>query len=198
MAKQHQTRMLIAATAARLMAQDGIDDFSLAKRKAARQLGLGDAQTLPRNEEIEEQLRAYQDLYQGQEQHVRLGEMRQLALAVMQEIAVFRPYLVGQVLSGVAGRYATIDLQVFTDEAKSLELLLLNRGIDYRVAEQRRWISGVERAIPALILDWQGCEVSISVFGATEERMGMKTSRNGRVMDRANLAALESLVKTLG
>src|SRR5947207_13592319 len=37
--KQQQMRMRIAAAAARLMAEDGLEDFALAKRKAARQLG---------------------------------------------------------------------------------------------------------------------------------------------------------------
>jgi hypothetical protein len=34
--KQTSTRARIAAAAARLMAEDGIDDFALAKRKAAK------------------------------------------------------------------------------------------------------------------------------------------------------------------
>ena len=61
MAKEQQTRLRIAAAAARLMAEDGIDDFALAKRKAARQLGLGDSQALPANEEVEAQLRAFRN-----------------------------------------------------------------------------------------------------------------------------------------
>ena len=35
-------RMRIAQIAARIMAEDGIDDFGLAKRKAARQIGAPD------------------------------------------------------------------------------------------------------------------------------------------------------------
>src|SRR5512145_2523722 len=55
--KQTSTRARIAAAAARLMAEDGIDDFALAKRKAARQLGVTEAQALPGNDEIEAELR---------------------------------------------------------------------------------------------------------------------------------------------
>lgn len=194
MSRQQQMRVQIAAAAARLMAQDGIDDFALAKRKAARQLGVGDTQALPGNDEIEEQLRAYQGLYQEKEQRERLRELRLQALTLMKELKSFRPYLTGQVLSGVAGRYGDIDLQVFTDDAKSLELLLLNRGIEYSVAEQRRWIGGEVRNITVLALDWNGTQANISILGTKEERVALKTSQSGRVMERAALTALESLL----
>src|SRR5712664_4853012 len=39
---KQQMRARIAAAAARMMAEDGLDDFALAKRKAARQLGAED------------------------------------------------------------------------------------------------------------------------------------------------------------
>ena len=44
--KAQQMRSRIAAAAARIMAEDGIDDFALAKRKAARTLGESDARII--------------------------------------------------------------------------------------------------------------------------------------------------------
>ena len=85
-ARQQNLRLQIAAAAARIMAEDGIDDFALAKRKAARQLGLDDAYSLPRNEEVEEHLRAYQALYQDEDQAQCLAELREIALELMQEL----------------------------------------------------------------------------------------------------------------
>ena len=191
-------RLRIAAAAARLMAQDGIDDFALAKRKAARQLGVGDTQALPGNDEIEEQLRAYQGLYQGEEQRERLRDLRAQALTMMREIQAYRPYLTGQVLSGIAGRYGEIDLQVFTDDAKSLELWLLNRGVPYSVAEQRRWIGGEARAITVLSVDWKGTQANISILAAKDERVALRTSPSGHVVERAALPAVELLLASGG
>src|SRR6266705_3389046 len=128
--KQQQMRMRIAAAAARLMAEDGLEDFALAKRKAARQLGAEDTQALPKNEEIEAELRAYQSLYQGEEQRERIHYLRERALEAMRLLERFRPYLAGAVLKGTAGRYSDIDLQLFTDDGKAVELFLLNRNID--------------------------------------------------------------------
>ena len=198
MAKQQQTRLRIAAAAARLMAQDGINDFALAKRKAARQLGLGDTQALPGNDEVEEQLRAYQGLYQGEEQRERLQDLRELALSVMRDIADFHPYLTGKVLSGTAGRYSEVDIQVFTDDAKALEMHFLNRQIAYDVAEQHRWINGETRTVTVLTLDLDGDEVNIALFGLRDERVGIRTSARGPIVERASLQALELLVKSDG
>jgi hypothetical protein len=100
--KLQQMRTRIAAAAARLMAEDGVEDFALAKRKAARQLGAEDTQSLPKNEEIEAELRAYQSLYQGEEQRERIQYLRRCALDAMQLLERFRPYLAGPVLSGTA------------------------------------------------------------------------------------------------
>src|SRR5262245_46456314 len=107
-ARQGTVRARIAAAAARIMAEDGIDDFALAKRKAARQLGAPDTQSLPANEEIELALREYRALYQPTEHAERTDELRRLALEAMQALERFRPYLTGAVLKGIAGPYAEV------------------------------------------------------------------------------------------
>ena len=66
-------RARIAAVAARIMAEDGVDDFALAKRKAARQLGAAETEALPANDEVEAELHAYRALYQPDE-HAAAGE----------------------------------------------------------------------------------------------------------------------------
>src|SRR3954466_9521215 len=96
-------RARIAAAAARLMAEDGIDDFALAKRKAAKQLGAADSQALPGNDEIEAELRAYLALYQAEEHPQRVAELREIALDAMRTLERFNPYLTGPVLKGIAG-----------------------------------------------------------------------------------------------
>ena len=50
---QAQQKALIASAAARLIAESGISDYSLAKRKAAHSLGLQESTPLPENAEVE-------------------------------------------------------------------------------------------------------------------------------------------------
>ena len=49
---RNDCRSRIAYLAARLMAEDGIEDYALAKRKAARQAGMPDTRELPTNYEV--------------------------------------------------------------------------------------------------------------------------------------------------
>jgi hypothetical protein len=189
-------RARIAAVAARLMAEDGVDDFALAKRKAARQLGAADTQSLPANDEIEAELRAYQSLYQGDEQRERIHELRTVALEAMRSLADFKPYLAGPVLKGTAGRYADIDLQLFTDDLKAVELFLLNRNFVYAVSEQRHYCGDEPRAVPVLRLDWDGVPVNLAVYAAKDERAALKASATGRPIERAGPGAVSALLAT--
>jgi hypothetical protein len=122
------TRRAIASAAARLMAEHGIADYGMAKRKAARSLGLGEGEALPTNEEIELELRAWQSLYQEDEQRERLHDLRTTALEVMQTLAVFRPCLTGAALDSTAGRYSAIEIDLSPTAAK------MSRSSCYRTA----------------------------------------------------------------
>lgn len=192
--KQQQMRTRIAATAARIMAEDGVGDFALAKRKAARQLGASDTQSLPTNDEIEVELRAYQSLYQEDEQRERIQELRCQALAAMEALAEFKPYLTGPVLKGTAGRYSDIDLQLFADSGKEVEIFLLNRNIAYETEELRHYSGGQTRAVSVLTLDWDGIPVKVAVYSNNDERGTVKTSPLGKPLERAGLEAVRTLV----
>ena len=192
--KQQQMRARIAATAARIMAEDGIEDFATAKRKAARQLGAGDTQSLPNNDEIETELRVYQSLYQGEEQRERVRYLRSQALAAMEQLAHFNPYLTGPVLNGTAARYADIDLQVFADSGKELEIFLLNRNISYQTSESRHFSGNQERPVSVLSIDWNGTPVRVTVYWPGDERRSVKTTPLGRPLERAGLEAVRTLV----
>ena len=146
-------RTRIAAAAARLMAEDGIDNFALAKRKAARQLGAAHTESLPTNDEIEAELRDYRALYQAEEHPERIAELRRLALDAMRALERFSPYLTGPVLKGIAGPYAEIDLQLYPDSAKDVELFLLERNIAFDTSEGRRYSGDRPHAVSVFELD---------------------------------------------
>ena len=192
--RQNGLRARIAATAARIMAEDGIDDFALAKRKAARQLGALDSQALPGNEEIEDELRAYRAIYQADEHGTRTEELLRIALDVMRSLERFNPYLTGAVLKGIAGPYAEIELQLFPESAKEIELFLLDQGIAYSTQEGRRFAGDQARAVSVLSLDWQGTALKLSVFDKRDERLALKTSQAGRVPDRAGIVEVTALL----
>ncbi len=120
----------LAATAARLIAEDGCD-YATAKRKAV-QLVLGDAagakRRLPENELVESELRRYLRTFGGERHAALLTALRTAALALMEYLAQFNPHLVGAVLNGTATEHSALRLHLFTDSAKDVEIFLLNEG----------------------------------------------------------------------
>jgi len=193
--RQTDTRARIAAAAARLMAEDGIDDFALAKRKAARQLGVAEGQALPGNDEIEAELRAYLALYQADEHPQRVAELREIALDAMLALEQFNPYLTGPVLKGIAGLYAEIELQLFPDSVKEVEIFLLDRNLAYETREGRRYAGDRAHAVSVLTLLWEDAPLRLSIFDPRDERVALKTSQAGKVMDRAGIAEVGALVR---
>src|SRR3954471_7745809 len=197
-ARQTGVRARIAAAAARLMAEDGIDDFALAKRKAARQLGAAVGDGLPGNDEIEVELRAYRALYQADEHPEVLAELRQIALEAMREFEAFHPYLTGPVLEGTAGPYAEIELQLFPESTKEVEIFLLDRNVAFATREVRRYSGDRRRAVGILTLAWEGVPLKLSIFDPRDERVALKTSEAGRAATRAGIAEVAALVRDAG
>ena len=112
--KRHPTRgdnlrRELAQEAARIMAEHGIRDYLIAKRKAAERLGVMDGGALlPKNSEIEAALAEYQRLFGGASHASALQAQRHAALAAMRYLSEFSPRLVGSVLSGTTDRKSVV------------------------------------------------------------------------------------------
>lgn len=170
--KNQDIRRRIAHAAARILAEDGSLDYGSAKRKAARQLGASDSRSLPDNQQIEEALRSYQALYQADETRAQLALLRQVAVEYMEQLADFDPHLTGPVLNGTAGRHTSIALQLFTDQQKEVEFLLMRLPTPYQAAEHRA-TDAPGRIYPRFVIDDPRATIEIVVYPAAELR-GMK------------------------
>ena len=190
---RNHTRASIAHLAARLMAEDGVENHAQAKRKAARQFGGLDARQMPSNEEIDAALKAYREIYRP-EHNAELRTLRQLALDIMRELAAFDPHLVGSVLNGTAGKYADIHLQLFSDSAKSVEHYLLARAIHFRGGETRVYAGDMPFAAPVLSFNREGYDVHLTVLSPRDLWSQLKTSVAGKPIERARCAAVEALI----
>jgi len=130
-------RIRIAQLAAQLMAEHGIRDYALAKRKAARQLGVSSTNNLPCNEEIDEELKAYLTLFEAETHERDIDAMRRQAIDVMDVLARFKPVLIGGLVQGAASRHSDIELEVYSDSSKEFEQFLLNLDIAFKSEERR-------------------------------------------------------------
>jgi hypothetical protein len=123
-------REQIAQAAAALIIEGGVTDWQFARRKAARQLGLGERAGLPDRLQLEAALREYAALYLADEQPDLLHQLRAEAIEWMKRLEEFDPELTGPVAEGWAYPGCEIRLELLADDAKVVEIALLNRGID--------------------------------------------------------------------
>jgi hypothetical protein len=125
-------RIRIAQAAARLIAEHGITDWSLAKRKAARQLMLPEREALPGDDEIQAALAEHHALFAGDAHEAQLRRQRETALRWMRRLEQFAPVLTGGVAEGWATAHSDVRLELVASDAKLVELVLLNAGEPYR------------------------------------------------------------------
>lgn len=188
------TRSAIAVYAARLMVQDGIEDYGLAKRKAAKQLGIPETGRLPNNDEIDAARREYQGIYQGGEQVRRIRVLRERAVRAMRDLASFDPHLTGSVLSGMAGPYALIHLQLFADNPKGVELFLIDRNMPYQTGQARIYAGQELRVLPVFSIADEDVEIELTVLDTRDLRTPLRATAGGRIIERARLPAVEAML----
>lgn len=185
----------IVAMAARMVAEEGLD-FGAAKRRAARDLGLGRGAPMPDNLALEDAVREYLALFQADTQPGELRALRQLALQWMQRLAPFRPHVSGAVWLGTATRLSDIGLDLYCDDPKMVELSLIDQRIRYEQG------GGTGRdGEPVNVLSVQvrcdalACHVGIHlrVLDHDQLRGALKLDARGR-SQRGDIAALHRLL----
>jgi hypothetical protein len=188
----------IAASAARLVVESGLE-YGAAKHKAARALGRrgGSGRVeLPSNEQVEDEVRAYIDLFLSDTQPGELAALREVALGWMQRMAEFRPHLSGAVWRGTATRESAVHIDLYCDDSKAAEIALLNMGVDHDIhvldaghsaAKDVLTVSAPSRALG------QPVTVHLIVNDLDDLRGALKPDARGRTW-RGDLAALRRLL----
>ncbi len=129
--RRERDRIRIAQAAARLIAEHGLTDWTLAKRKAVRQLMLPETSALPSNDEIEVALADHYALFGGDAHLIALRRQRVEALGWMRQLAQWEPLLVGGVAAGWASEHSDVRLELVADDPKSVEIALASAGVVY-------------------------------------------------------------------
>jgi hypothetical protein len=186
----------IASAAARMVVEEGLE-YGPAKRRAAKQLGLGGRAALPDNDSVEDAVREYIDIFCADTQPAELAALRRLAVTWMERMAEFRPYLGGAVWHGTATRLSDIYLQLFCDDSKSAEIKLIEHNVDYTP----RTVTGFNgESVEALSLSSMSPElgeaigVHLLVYDHDDLRGALKPDAKGRT-PRGDLAAVRALLE---
>lgn len=178
------------------MVEHGIQDFALAKRKAAERLGVRTgAGALPSNAQIQERLVERQRIFEPEVRDRRLVKLRVVASNVMSVLDAFRPKLVGAVLDGTATLTTPIELHVFSDAPEAVAAALEDCG--FRLYDsQRRYRFGREltEQIPGFDLMVEDEELQIMVFPERGASHPPLSPIDGKPMRRASRSAVLALL----
>ena len=190
-----RARMVLAQEAARIIVEQGISDYRLAKHKAAERLGMSERGSLPGNSEIEQAVADYQQLFLGDTHWSLLETMRRAALAAMELLDAFTPRVTGPVLHGTAGVHSAVDLHVFSDSVEQVAFCLVDGGVSYRPFDRRlKSRRGRSESYAGLRFMLMETPIEATVFPFDGIRQAPISPVDGRPMRRADARALREML----
>jgi len=188
-------RTALAQEAARIIQEQGLEDFRSAKTKAALRLGLSNHGALPSNREIEQALAERYRIFRPEEHEHLLHALREAAVGIMQRLELFRPRLVGPVLSGHATEHSAIDLHLFSDRVEYVAEDLERQGIRHSVTRRRhRTRPDSMQEYPGYRFYSAGFDFAATIFPERTQGHAPLGSIDGRPMRRASLKEVRSLL----
>ncbi|NNF52202.1 MAG: hypothetical protein HKN59_07160 [Gammaproteobacteria bacterium] len=190
-------RRELAQAAARIMAEQGISDFLMAKQKAAERLGVSENGNLPRNTEVQAALKDYHRLFGAGRQDVVITRLRREARNAMALFEGFSPRLVGQVLAGTASDHAAVELHVFADTPEQVAFHLMHNEVPFESGEWRGRSCNGEAIVCAAYTFLAGdVPVEAVVFPVNGLREAPSSPVDGQPMPRATLRELDAMIAT--
>ncbi len=195
MAIKNNLRALLVQETARIMVQDAVLDYQIAKKRACARLGLKHYKDWPGNQEIEQAVLAYQHLFNQQQQQPLLQQQYRDALAAMRLFAPFQPHLVGSLLRDVAQPHSDVVLHLFSDDAKNIGLFLLDKHIPHQTVEH--CFHSMQKSYPAYRFLAGEQRILLVVFPVADLRWSPPDPVTQKPMQRANGQKVQHLHKML-
>jgi hypothetical protein len=177
------------------MSDEGVRDFQAAKRKAAERLSIPDNKHVPTNQEVEQALREYLELFHAKRLSGTLETLRRCAIEAMRFLADFKPRLVGSVLSGIVTPESRIQIHVSADTPEDIGLLLDDHNIPFEENDKRLRYGGDRYdACPVYCFSADSNPIELYVFDHKKGRETPLSLVDGRPMKRATIKEVEKLL----
>lgn len=181
--------------AARLICEEAVTDYRVARRKAAERLGLRLHSAGGDHSAIEAAALEWLELFGGPDYRRRLWKMRDTAVRAMRMLASFEPRLVGAVVSGAVGAAHRVQLHAFAEQAERIDIFLQDRGIPFEQDERDfRFADGTIASHPLVRFEAADVGVDIAAFMPEERRRQPLSPVDGQPMRRLTLAQAEALL----
>src|SRR5205814_887263 len=189
-------RQAIALEAARLMYERVETEYFTAKRKAAKRLCRGGVKPddLPSNAEIRDQIQVFARIHEGDKRTEHLRDMRLEALRLMRILRLFRPRLIGSVMTGHVRKGSDIDIHVFTDAVGLVTDTLEREGFQFDV-ERKQIVKFEEARVFTHIHIHDRFNFELTVYAEDKAHYVFRSSVTGKPIERASVRELEELLQ---
>ena len=170
----NNNRLIVAMRAAEVIMEEGVTDYLFAKKKAAKSLGLLTSDNLPSNQEIDNALKEYHNIFQAQVGLEVISKIKKDALNTMILFEDFNPHLTGQLLEGLIPKFPKIQINLFTDNIKEVEYTLLNKNITFDIKDtiyqEKLSKKKSTKVIPTFILEGVWFPIELKVYFESDIR----------------------------
>ena len=160
-------KISVANLAAQLIMEEGIKDYLFAKKKAAKSLGLNENVSLPTNSQIDKAIDDFNKIFNPNIDIEFLKQFKTQALEVMNIFKNFKPHLMNQLSQGIFPKFPEIKINLFADNLKDVEYVLLNSELSYDFKEVKMNIKEGKpsiKPIPTIYLDSLSIPAEIKVY----------------------------------
>lgn len=187
-----QTLAQVAKEAAAFMLDGAENEYLHAKERATLKLGISGHNRLPSNKKIKNMISLLAATELGEEViKKRVRRMREIALELMLLIEEHDPFLIGSTLSGKIRATSDIDLHAYADDPAEIQDKLFAYG--YQEAELEE-IENSKGYFFHLKWEEEGFPVEITIYPWRERDVEPISSVTGKLMKRATVTALRSLI----
>jgi len=160
-------KLSVANLAAQLIMEDGIKDYLYAKKKAAKSLGINENANLPTNSQIDKAIDEFNKIFNPNIDIEFLQQFKTQALELMSIFKNFKPHLMDQLSQGIIPKFPEIKINLFADNLKDVEYVLLNSELSYDFKEVKMNAKGGKhsvKSIPTIYLENLSIPAEIKVY----------------------------------
>ena len=160
-------KLSVANLAAQLIMENGIKDYLYAKKKAAKSLGINENANLPTNSQIDKAIDEFNKIFNPNIDIEFLQQFKTQALEVMSIFKSFKPHLMDQLSQGIIPKFPEIKINLFADNLKDVEYVLLNSDLSYDFKEVKMNAKGGKhsvKSIPTIYLENLSIPAEIKVY----------------------------------
>lgn len=173
--------------AARLVYEEGITDFQLAKKKAMENSPIARAD-IPGNDELFQAIKNYAENVASEDNQALLKTQQQIALEAMQFFADYEPAVTDYLAAGIASPHLPISLHLFAPSPEEVIFFLEQENMPYRLFDARLNTGKDYEIFMGIRFFVDDTELELVVFSLDDKRKVVQSSVTGEKVKRLSFS----------